>query len=76
VTPLSNLLFMISLLLTGFSFLSSQKMPLPLALALSGTLLAARTLTDRMAVPSVAKAPRAPKVAAIPPALLRRITLS
>jgi hypothetical protein len=51
-------------------------MPLPLALALSGTLLAARTLTDRMAVPSVAKAPRAPKVAAIPPALLRRITLS
>jgi hypothetical protein len=49
VTPLSNLLFIGSLVLTGVSFLSSQKMPLPLALTLSGILLAARIVTDRRA---------------------------
>jgi hypothetical protein len=49
VTPFSNLLFLASLALTGVSFLSSQKMPLSLALTLSGILLTARIVTDRRA---------------------------
>jgi hypothetical protein len=53
VTPLSNLLFIASLALTVISFLSSQKMPLPVALTLSGILLTARILTDRRAAKRV-----------------------
>ncbi len=76
VTPLSNLLFLASLLLTGFSFFSSQKMPLPLALTLSGVLLTARIVTDRRAAPSRPKTARASaRSTQVPPALLRRMTL-
>jgi hypothetical protein len=50
VTPVSNVLFMVSLVLTGLSFLSSHKMPLMAALTLSGILLTARIVTDRKAV--------------------------
>jgi len=49
VTPISNLLFMASLVLTGVSFLSNQKMPLPVSATLSGVLLVARIVTDRRA---------------------------
>jgi hypothetical protein len=49
VTPLSNLLFMASLVLTLVSFLSSQKMSIGLSASLSGILLIARVLSDRMA---------------------------
>jgi hypothetical protein len=49
VTPVSNLLFIGSLVLTGVCFLSDQKMPLPVSAALSGILLAARIVTDRRA---------------------------
>ncbi len=76
VTPLSNLLFLASLALTGFSFFSSQKMPLPLALTLSGILLTARIVADRRAAPSRPKVARASaRAAQVPPALLRRMTL-
>jgi hypothetical protein len=49
VTPLSNLLFMASLVLTAVSFLSTQKMSIGLSAALSGSLLIARIFSDRMA---------------------------
>ncbi len=49
ITPLSNLLFIASLVLTLVSFLSSQKMSLSLSAALSGSLLVARIFADRMA---------------------------
>ena len=49
VTPLSNLLFMASLVLTLVSFLSSQKMSIGLSAALSGILLLARIFADRLA---------------------------
>jgi hypothetical protein len=40
---------MASLVLTGVSFLSNQKMPLPVSATLSGVLLVARIVTDRRA---------------------------
>lgn len=49
VTPLSNLLFVASLAFTLVSFLSSEKMSLPLSATLSSILLAARIFSDRMA---------------------------
>lgn len=53
VTPFSNFLFIASLVLTGVSLLSNQKMPLPVALTLSGILLTARIVTDRRAAKKV-----------------------
>ena len=50
VTPISNLLFMASLALTAVSFLSSQKMSISFSATLSGILLIARVLADRMAI--------------------------
>lgn len=50
VTPLSNLLFMASLVLTAVSFLSGQKMSIGLSATLSLTLFVARLLADRLAV--------------------------
>ncbi len=47
VTPVSNLLFIASLVLTVISFLSGQKMSLGLSAALSGILLVARIFSDR-----------------------------
>jgi hypothetical protein len=49
VTPLSNLLFMASLVLTTVSFLSSQKMSVSVSATLSGILFIARIFADRMA---------------------------
>jgi hypothetical protein len=49
VTPLSNLLFIASLVLTLVSFLSSQKMSVSLSASLSGILFLARFFSDRMA---------------------------
>ena len=49
VTPLSNLLFMASLVLTLVSFLSGQKMSIGLSATLSGTLFVARIFSDRLA---------------------------
>jgi hypothetical protein len=49
VTPLSNLLFMASLVLTLVSFLSSQKMSIGLSATLSSILLLARVFADRLA---------------------------
>jgi hypothetical protein len=49
VTPVSNLLFMASLVLTAVSFFSSHKMSVSLSATLSGILLVARILTDRIA---------------------------
>jgi hypothetical protein len=49
VTPLSNLLFMASLVLTLVSFLSSQKMSIGFSASLSGILLIARVFSDRLA---------------------------
>jgi hypothetical protein len=49
ITPLSNLLFIASLVLTLVSFLSSHKMSLSVSATLSGILLAARIFADRMA---------------------------
>ena len=50
ITPLSNLLFIASLALTLVSFLSSEKMSVPVSAALSLALLAARMIADRVAV--------------------------
>lgn len=49
VTPLSNLLFMASLVLTVVSFLSGQKMSIAFSATLSSVLLIARIFSDRMA---------------------------
>ena len=49
ITPLSNLIFIASLVLTLVSFLSSQKMSLSVSATLSGVLLVARILSDRLA---------------------------
>jgi hypothetical protein len=49
VTPLSNLLFIASLVLTLVSFLSSHKMSIGFSASLSGILLLARVFADRMA---------------------------
>jgi hypothetical protein len=49
LTPLSNLLFIASLLLTVVSFVNNQKMSLWLSVTLSGTLLVARVFADRIA---------------------------
>jgi hypothetical protein len=50
VTPLSNLLFMASLVLTAVSFLSGEKMSIGLSATLSLTLFVARLFADRLAV--------------------------
>ena len=50
VTPLSNLLFIASLVLTAVSFLSTEKMSIGVSIALSCTLFFARFLSDRWAV--------------------------
>ncbi len=49
VTPLSNLLFMASLVLTLVSFLSTQRMSVSFSAALSIVLLLARIVNDRVA---------------------------
>ncbi len=49
VTPVSNLLFMLSLALTIVSFLWGHKISLSFTATVSGLLLAARILSDRMA---------------------------
>ena len=49
VTPLSNALFIASLVLTVVSFVSNHKMSLTLSATLSGILLLARVLADRVA---------------------------
>jgi len=43
----SNVLFLISLGFTGFSFLSDHKLPLAYSLAVSCTLLALKVVADR-----------------------------
>jgi hypothetical protein len=49
VTPLSNLLFIASLVLTAVSFLSTEKMSISLSATLAGALLVGRFLSDRLA---------------------------
>lgn len=49
VTPVSNLLFIASLVLTAVSFFSSHKMSLSLSATLSGILFVARIVSDRFA---------------------------
>jgi len=49
VTPLSNLFFIASLLLTVVSLLSGQRISLSIGVTLSAALLIARILSDRMA---------------------------
>jgi hypothetical protein len=49
VTPLSNVLFIASLVLTVVSFVCGQKMSLSFSATLSGILLIARVFSDRMA---------------------------
>jgi hypothetical protein len=49
VTPLSNLLFIGSLVLTAVSFFLGEKMSLSLSATLSGVLFIARICADRMA---------------------------
>ncbi len=45
----SNILFLISLGFTGFCFFSDHKLPLPLSVAVSCTLLALKIVADRYA---------------------------
>jgi hypothetical protein len=75
VTPLSNLLFLGSLVLTAVSFLSSQKMPLPVSATLSGLLLTARIVTDRKANPRQPRVAGSSRSNQLSPELMRRITL-
>jgi hypothetical protein len=49
ISKVSNILFIASLGLTAFSFLSEHKMPLWLSIALSATLLIVRIIADRVA---------------------------
>src|SRR5580704_12241898 len=71
LTPLSNLLFLASLVLMAVSFLSTQRMPLPVSLTISGILLIARMVADRRAAPRQQRVRTAPRSAEMPPALLR-----
>jgi hypothetical protein len=48
ITPVSNLLFIASLILTGVSFFAGEKMSLTVSASLSGILFAARLLNDRL----------------------------
>jgi hypothetical protein len=73
VTPVSNLLFLGSLVLTGICLLT-HRIPWPVSAALSGILLAARIVADRRSAPRQARV-RVPKSAQVPPALLRRMNL-
>lgn len=50
VTPLSNLLFVASLGLTLFSFISPNTMSVPLGATLGGALFVARIVSDRIAL--------------------------
>jgi len=75
VTMASNMLFMASLVLTGVSFFSSQKMPFPVSAALSGILLTARIVMDRRAAPKQKSVRASSRSNEISPALLKRITL-
>jgi hypothetical protein len=75
LTPLSNLLFIASLVLMAVSFLSTHKMPFPVSLTVSGILLTARMVADRKAAPRQQRVRTSPRSAEMPPALLRRITL-
>jgi hypothetical protein len=75
VTPASNLLFIASLLLTGFSFLSPKKLPLPVTATLSVVMLAARIVTDRRAAPKQKRVRATSPPVRIPRGLLERITL-
>jgi len=50
ITPLSNLLFIASLVLAVVSFMVGEKMSLTVSATLSGTLFIARIVSDRMAV--------------------------
>lgn len=74
VTPVSNLLFMGSLVLTGICLLTHQ-IPWPVSAALSGILLAARIVAERRATSRQVQPVQAPKSAEVPAALLRRMTL-
>jgi hypothetical protein len=76
VTPVTNLLFMASLVLTGVSFLSDQKMPVPVSASLSGVLFVARLVTDRKTASNPLNRELAPApVNQVPPELLRRMNL-
>jgi hypothetical protein len=57
VTPVSNLLFLASLVLTVVSFFAGQKMSVSFSATISGLLLIARVFTDRMAVKQLALSP-------------------
>ena len=76
VTPISNLLFVASLVLSGVGFVFHQKLPLPVTAVLSGILIAAKIVTDRKAAPRNDTPPSdSSRNIEIPAALLRRITL-
>ena len=49
ITPLSNLLFIASLVLAVVSFMVGEKMSLTVSATLSGTLFIARLVSDKMA---------------------------
>jgi hypothetical protein len=75
VTPVSNLLFIASLMLTAFSFLSPQKLPLAVTATLSVVLFSARLLTDRKAATKQKRVRATAPPVQIPRGLLERITL-
>jgi hypothetical protein len=75
ITPISNLLFIASLILTGFSFLSPKKLPLPVTATLSVVMLTARIVADRKAAPKQKRVRAAAPPVQIPRGLLERITL-
>jgi hypothetical protein len=66
---------MASLVLTGISFLSSHKMPLPVSATLSGVLLVTKFVTERKAAPSPVREIASSPAEQLPPELLRRMTL-
>jgi hypothetical protein len=57
VTPISNLLFIASLMLTIVSFFSGGRLPLTLTATLSGVLFLARVVSDRLAKQRLALRP-------------------
>ena len=66
LTWVNNVLFMISLGFTGFSFFSNGKMPLSLSIAVSCTLLGLRLVADRFPgqeqeTAAVARSSRSPR---------------
>ena len=74
-TPLSNLLFVASLLFTGICLIAPQRVPLTVGITFSAALLGARIMVDRLASAREARAKDYWQNVEVRTNLVRRVTL-